>query len=131
MEGDLLDEERNCCFEITNQDSDFRILSCHHNIYQGELKNVNQAYHNAFARYADQIAFVAHPCLLSNSEFLDIPSFAKLLNHYQLPIEVNTSYLRNQKTDLEKLHQLLELLETGVYINSDMHTFADRETRTL
>lgn len=33
VEGDLLDEEGNCCFDIQGKESEFCILSCH-DIYQ-------------------------------------------------------------------------------------------------
>lgn len=60
---------------------------------------------------------------------MDVPRFIQACNQYQIPIELDTAYLRGERTDLVKLRQALELLETGLYINSDMHTFTDREQR--
>ncbi len=64
-------------------------------------------------------------------EFLEVEEFVACLNRYNIPLEIDTAYLRNNKTDLQKLRAALELLETGVYVNSDMHTFADWESRKL
>ena len=56
-------------------------------------------------------------------------SFVDCLNQYGIPLEIDTAYLRKERTDLNKLKYALEHLETGVYVNSDMHTFGDWEQR--
>ena len=131
VEGDLLDEEGSCCFEIHHQASDFCILSAHHSVFQGELQNITQAYSRAIEKYHDQIDLIGHPFLTKTCEFLEVEEFVACLNRYNIPLEIDTAYLRNNKTDLQKLRAALELLETGVYVNSDMHTFADWESRKL
>lgn len=131
VEGDLLDEEGSCCFEIHHQASDFCILSVHHSVFQGELQNITQAYSRAIEKYHDQIDLIGHPFLTKTCEFLEVEEFVACLNRYNIPLEIDTAYLRNNKTDLQKLRAALELLETGVYVNSDMHTFADWESRKL
>lgn len=129
VEGDLLDEEGNCCFEIHRQESDFRILSLHSATYQGDLKRVTQSYLNAIAKYHEQIDLIGHPFYTKTCEFLEVESFVDCLNQYGIPLEIDTAYLRKERTDLNKLKYALEHLETGVYVNSDMHTFGDWEQR--
>lgn len=131
VEGDLLDEEGNCCFDIHRQVSNFCILSVHHRIFQWDLKNITQAYCRAIEKYHDQIDLIGHPFLRKTCEFLKVEEFVACLNYYSIPLEIDTAYFRNDKTDLLKLRLALELLETGVYVNSDMHTFADWENRKL
>ena len=122
VEGDLINDEWDCCFNIQWIESDFCILSCHYFIYQWDLKNITQAYTNAIERYHDKIKFIWHICDINTSEYLDVEAIAKVLNKYQIPIEFNCSYLDSKKLDLEKLNRLLHLVEAGVYVNSDMHT---------
>ncbi len=129
VEGDLLDAEGNCCFEIHRQESDFRILSLHSATYQGDLKRVTQSYLNAIAKYHEQIDLIGHPFYTKTCEFLEVESFVDCLNQYGIPLEIDTAYLRKERTDLNKLKYALEHLETGVYVNSDMHTFGDWEQR--
>lgn len=125
IEADIVDEEGNCCFDIQWRESDFCILSCHAEIYEGDLKNVTQAYINAIHRYHEKIKFMGHICNLATSKYLDIDVIAKVLNQYQIPIEINCFYLHIGRTDLKKLDKLLSLIEWWVYVNSDMHTLND------
>lgn len=125
VEWDMINDTWECCFDIQWIESDFSILSCHDEVYQWNLKNITQAYTNAIKRYHDKIKFIWHICFMLSSEYLDIPEISKVLNQYQIPIELNSYYLHVGKTDTKKLNQLLSLLETWVYVNSDMHTLKD------
>lgn len=131
VEWDLLDEEGNCCFDIWGVDSDFCILSCHRWVYTWDLKNITQAYINAIHKYHDKIKFMGHICQKKTSEHLDIEAVAKVLNQYQIPIEINCSYLSKDWTDLEKLEKILLFIEAGVYVNSDLHVLNDFHNRQL
>ena len=131
IEGDLLNEAGDCCFDIQGIESDFIILSCHADIFQWESKKVTQAYINAIHRYHDKIKFIGHICQKNNSEYLDVEAIAKVLNQYQIPIEINCSYLDKDWTNLEKLKKILPLVEAGIYINSDMHMLSDFNLRQL
>lgn len=131
IEWDLLDEEGNCCFDLQWMESDFCILSCHYWIYQWNLKNITQAYINAIHKYHDKIKFIGHICKRKTSEYLDGEAVAKVLNQYQIPIEINCSSLARAWTDLEKLDTFLSLIEAGVYVNSDLHVLNDFYTRQL
>jgi len=129
VEWDIIDEEGNCCFDIQGKESDFCILSCHKDVYQWDLKNITQAYINAIHKYHDKIKFMWHMHAISSVEYLDVEAVAKILNLYQIPIEINCSYLSKERTDFKKLDKLLSLVEAGVYVNSDMHTFSDFNCR--
>ncbi|MFA6255760.1 MAG: PHP domain-containing protein [Candidatus Absconditabacterales bacterium] len=125
VEGDLIDEEGNCSFDIQGHEGTFCILSCHAESFNGDLKNITQAYINAIHKHHDKIKFMGHICNLMTSKYLDIEAIAKVLNQYLIPIEINCYYLHIGKTNLEKLDKLLSLIEGGVYVNSDMHTLND------
>lgn len=129
IEGDLLDEEGNCCFDIQGMETEFCILSCHKGKYKWDLKNITQAYINAIHKYHDKIAFMGHICKDSTSEYLDVEALAKVLNHYWIPIEINCCNLHAKRTDRKKLEKILLLIESGVYINSDMHTLNEFDYR--
>ncbi|EKD24662.1 MAG: Histidinol phosphatase [uncultured bacterium (gcode 4)] len=125
VEWDLIDEEGNCCFDIQGHEPDFCILSCHPVSYQGDLKNITQAYINAIHKYHDKIKCMGHICNLVTSEYMDMEAIAKALNEYQIPVELNCYSLHTKKTNLEKLDKLLSLVEWWIYVNSDMHTLND------
>lgn len=129
VEGDLIDEEGNCCFDIQGIESDFCILSCHANVYQWDLKNITQAYINAIHRYHEKIKFIWHISNALTFEYLDVDAIVAVLNHYQIPIELNCSYLSPEKTDFNKLDRVVLMIEAWVYINSDMHVLNDLNNR--
>jgi hypothetical protein len=68
---------------------------------------------------------MGHLCLKKISEYLDVEELAKVLNQYNIPIELNCYYLAAGQTNLAKLDKLLSLIEGGVYVNSDAHTLND------
>ncbi len=128
VEWDLLDEEWNCCFSIWTKHSieeDFCILSCHDGVYQWDLKNITQAYINAIEKYHKKIKFIWHICSKKTSQYLNIPKIAEVLNKYNIPIEINCSYMKLGKTNTSKLDQLLKLLKSGVYVCTDAHCLTD------
>lgn len=129
VEWDLLDEEWNCCLDIQWREPDFCILSCHSDIFQWDLKNLTQSYINAINKYHEKIKFMWHICNETTSEYLDVEVIVKVLNQYQIPIELNCSYLNTWKTNLEKLNKLIHLVEAWVYVNSDMHVLNDFNLR--
>ena len=129
IEWDLLDEEGNCCFDIQGLENEFLILSCHEGIYQWDYKNITQAYINAIHKYHDKIKFIGHMCYISTSKYLDIDAIIEVLNTYNIPMELNCTYLSLGVTDLDKLNKLLSGIKAGVYVNSDMHTLSDFSLR--
>jgi hypothetical protein len=58
-----------------------------------------------------------------------VEAVAKVLNQYQIPIEINCSYFYKKQTNLEKLDKFLSLIEAGVYVNSDLHVLNDFNNR--
>ncbi len=134
VEWDLLDEEWNCCFEIWTKyliEEEFCMLSCHGGVYKWDLKNITQAYINAIKKHHDKIKFIWHICSKKTSQYLDIPKIAKVLNEYNIPIEINCSYLYLDRTDKSKLDELLKLIKSGVYINSDAHCLQNLHLKEL
>lgn len=131
IEADVLDEKGNCCFDIQGIESDFCILSCHRGIYEGKFENITQAYINAIHKYHDKIKCIGHICKKNTSKYLDVDMFAKVLNQYQIPIELNCCNLYTDKTDKEKLNRLLPMIETWIYINSDMHTLHELDIKKI
>lgn len=125
VEWDLVDDEGNCCFDIQWEESDFCILSCHAECFKWDLKNITQAYINAIHTYHERIKFIGHIWYIGTSKYLDVDAIAKVLNQYQIPIELNCYYLYKERHDYEKFNTLLSLIEAGVYVNSDMHTLND------
>lgn len=132
IEWDLLDEEGNCCFDVWWIESDFCILSCHPEVFKGDLKNITQAYINAIHKYHDKIKCIGHIYHNKTSQYLDIEEVVKVLNQYQIPIELNCSYLAvSGWTNEEKLDKLLSIVEAWVYVNSDLHVLNDFHNRQL
>ncbi len=129
VEWDLLDEEWNCCFTIDWRESDFCILSLHYKVYTGSKENLIKAYSNAIEKYHEKIKFIWHPCLSGTPDDFDVVEFAKILNRYQIPIELNCSYLNMNWIDIEKFNKLMDLVEAWVYVNSDLHVLNDFNLR--
>ena len=129
VECDLLDDEWSCCMNLQWLESEFSILSCHRHIYWWKLENITQAYINAINKYHEKIKFMWHICNETTSEYLDVEAIAKVLNQYQIPIEINCSYLNMWRTNLEKLNKLIHLVEAWVYVNSDLHVLNDFHLR--
>jgi len=129
VEWDLLDEEWNCCLDIQWKESDFCILSCHNEVYEWDYKNITQAYINAIHKNHKKINLMWHICSKFTSKYLDLDVLAKVLNQYQIPIELNCYYLHKERTDCEKLNKLIHLVEAWVYVNSDMHVLNDLNFR--
>jgi len=63
--------------------------------------------------------------------YLDVEALAKVLNEYNIPIEFNCAYMTPERADMEKMDILLSLIESGVYVNTDMHTLNDFHNRQL
>jgi 3-deoxy-D-arabino-heptulosonate 7-phosphate (DAHP) synthase len=74
---------------------------------------------------------MGHICQEKSAEYLDVEAVAKVLNQYQIPIEINCSHLYKKQTNLEKLDKFMLLIEAGVYVNSDLHVLNDFNIRQL
>jgi hypothetical protein len=93
------------------------------------MENITQAYINAIHKHHDKIKFIGHIDKKNTSQYLDVKALAKVLNQYHIPVELNCSNLFTGRSDTEKMKEMLSLIEAGVYINSDMHTFNDFNER--
>lgn len=122
VEWDILDENWTCCFDIQGIESDFCILSAHKSIYSWDPSLITDATIKAIEKYHDKIKFIAHPC--NNSDFgnyYDIEKLVEVANKYKIPLEFNAKNLLCGKTNIEKLHILLQKADV-IYLNSDAHT---------
>jgi histidinol phosphatase-like PHP family hydrolase len=122
VEADILNENWDICDTIQWKESEFINLSAHNNVYKWSKESINKAYKNAIEKHNKKIKFICHPC--SNPNFwnvVDIEALIEIANKYEIPLEINWSYLYNGKTNLEKLHILLQKADK-IYINSDAHT---------
>lgn len=129
IEGDIINEAGDCCFEIGRTTSKFLTLAVHE-AYQGDKKKLTQAYINALHRYHDKLKYVAHLCWSRTCEFVDVEAVTKVANQYKIPMEINAKNFVQGNTDKTKLLQMLKLADQ-VYVNSDMHTLSDFDTRQI
>ena len=129
VEWDLLDDDGNCCLDIEWRESDFCILSCHYRTYRASKKNLVESYTKAIDKYHEKIRFIWHPCLSGTPDDFDVVRFAEVLNKYQIPVELNCSYLNMNLIDFEKFNKLIHLVEAWVYVNSDLHVLNDFNLR--
>ena len=131
VEWDLLNEDWDFCSDIQWIESDFTILSAHKNVYTWDPKNITNAHINAIKRYHENIKFIAHPC--NNADFwneIDIKKLVDVANEYNIPLEFNAKNLVRWKTNIEKLHILLQNANK-IYLNSDAHTLYELKTTRL
>ncbi len=128
IEGDLLNEEGDICYNIKWSESDFLILSCHNGVYAWNLENITEAYINAIKKHHDKIKMLGHVCYKNTSKYLDIEKLVSVANEYKIPIELNAKYLMWGRTDKDKLDTMLNLVDQ-IYVNSDGHTLSDFKVR--
>ncbi len=122
VEGDLLNEDWDICTTIQWTESDFVVLSAHKNWYKWTLESINKAYKNAIEKHHKKINCIGHPCSIPSFwNIVDIEALIELANKYKIPLEINWSYLYKWKTNLEKLHILIQKTDR-IYINSDAHS---------
>ena len=122
VEWDLLDEDWNCCFHIQDVEPDFCILSAHRGVYSWDPTTVTDATIKAMKKYNDKIKFIGHPCNNADfGEYYDIERLIEAANEYKIPLEFNAKNLLCGKTNVDKLHILLQKADT-IYLNSDAHT---------
>lgn len=128
VEGDLINDQWECCFHIQDIQPEFCILSCHTDVYEWNKNNLTQAYINAIHKYHDVVSCLWHLNMKWVVEYIDIELIIKLANEYNIPIELNTNYFIWGK--LDKVQLLLELSDQ-IYVNWDIHRLADFKNRKL
>lgn len=122
VEADIVNENWDICDLIQWQESKFINLSAHRDVYESQAESINVAYKNAIEKHHEKIKCICHSC--SNPDFwkeVDIESLISLANKYKIPLEINWAYLSRWKTNIEKLHILIQKADK-IYINSDSHT---------
>lgn len=129
VEWDLLDEDWSVCFDIQGREPEFIILSVHKKVYKWKLDNLNLAYENAIKKYHKKIKFIWHPCLKKTSEHLDIKRLCMFANKYNVPLEINWTWLKGWIMDPDKHKDMLKYWDK-FYINSDAHNLYElKESR--
>ncbi|MBX9808809.1 PHP domain-containing protein [Candidatus Gracilibacteria bacterium] len=130
VEGDLINENGDCCFDIQGVEPEFRILSAHGNIYQSPNDTITKGTIRAIERYKEKIAFIGHPC--NKRDFglhIDMNELVDCANANGVALEFNAKDFVQGTTDIHKLRYLLEKTDR-IYINSDGHTLYElREMR--
>jgi len=122
VEWDLINEQWDVCFDIQWMEPEFCILSAHIDIYKWNPETITDATILAIEKHHAKIRFIAHPC--NNNDFgkyYDIEKLVRVANKYKIPVEMNGKNLMWWKTNIEKLHFLLQSADQ-IIINSDAHT---------
>lgn len=128
VEGDLINESGECCFDIQWEQPKFCILSCHDDVYEGNIKNITLAYMNAIKKHHTVISCLWHLNIHGIIEYLDLSLIIKLANEYKIPVEFNSSYFASGR--MEQIDMLLELADQ-IYVNWDIHCLADFSNRKI
>jgi histidinol phosphatase-like PHP family hydrolase len=121
VEADILDELWNCCFDIQWKEWDFIVLSAHSDVYSWSPETVTQGTIKAIEQFHDKINCIWHPC--NNADFgrrYDMDKLIEVANYHMIPLECNAKNLMKWKTNLDKLHMLLQKADK-IYLNSDAH----------
>lgn len=122
VEGDIMDETGESCFNIQWVEPEFKILSAHKNVYKWTDESITYATIKAIEKYWDKIAFIAHPCNIWDFwQFIDIEKLVDCANSNWIPLEFNAKNFVQWRTNMEKLKYLLEN-SNQIYVNSDGHT---------
>jgi len=127
VEADLLNVKGDVNFEPYSVLRDFIILSAHKEVFEGDPKNITEAYLTVLSRYHEKIDMIGHPCANYFSEHVDIEILVDAANHWEIPLELDCSNLVGGKTDLELLPRMLKRAHR-VYVNSDGHTLPELVT---
>ena len=128
VEGDILNEDGEVCFDIQWIEPEFIILSAHREIYKWNPEFITELTIKCIKKYHEKIKFVGHPCNNADFwEYYDIEKLVKVANEYNIPLEFNAKNLVRWKTNLEKLDFLLKNTNQ-IYLNSDAHNLYELKT---
>jgi histidinol phosphatase-like PHP family hydrolase len=130
VEGDLLNEEGDCCFDIQGKSArtgGINILSAHDHIFQSDKSTITDAYLKAIKRYHHKISFIGHLTHKKFAEVLDLEKVVRVANEHEIPLEFNCAQLMLGTGNIEKTKQMLSLADR-IYVNSDAHTLHELGT---
>ena len=122
VEADLINKEGDVCASIRGVESEKFLLSFHPWQYLDELDTTTEAFCKAIKRYKDRIICIAHIHSQKNKDIFDIKKIIKVANEYDVPLELNGNYLRDEFA-LEQARILCENANK-ILINSDAHHLA-------
>ena len=124
VEADLLNENGDVDFVNYSQTRDLVILSAHSGVYKGDPNKITKAYINALKRHHKEIDFIGHLCANYFGNEVNVGRVVEVANHFYVPVELNCANLVAGKTNMEKLEQMLGMVDE-IYVNSDSHTLYD------
>ena len=124
VEADLISEEGEVDFENEYRMKDFVLLSAHRGVYKGEPRKITDAYISALEKHHKEIDCIGHLCAKYFSEHVNVGRVVEVANHFNVPVELNCANLVFGKTDMERLEQMLGMVDR-IYVNSDSHTLYD------
>jgi histidinol phosphatase-like PHP family hydrolase len=128
VEADILNIKGDICMDIQGDIPELIILSTHQSPpFLEDSKTITEGYLNAIERFHNRITFLGHPCSVYHGDNVDIVAVTELCNKYEIPMEVNGANLFTNRTNLIKLHQMLERVNQ-IYVNSDSHTLFELKT---
>lgn len=128
IEADILNSNGDVCMDVQGEESEIVILSTHQNPpYQEDSSTITQGYLNAIERFHKKIKFLGHPCSVYHGDNVDIIAVTELCNKYEIALEVNGANLSTNRTNLNKLKQMLKIADR-IYVNSDSHTLYELKT---
>lgn len=122
VEADIMNEDWDICDTVQWFKSEFINLSAHRDVCWSKIISIDKAYRNAIEKHHMKIKCICHPCSIPNFwNEVDIEALIDLANQYKVPLEINWAYLYNSKTNIEKLHIVIQKADK-LFINSDAHS---------
>jgi histidinol phosphatase-like PHP family hydrolase len=128
VEADLLNDDGDICTTIQKQESEFVLLSAHHDTFKGNPERITEAWLKAIERHHERLQFLGHPC--DNFPHMEIARVTKAANEYGIPLEVNTSNLAAGRTDMKISDEMVALADR-IVVNTDAHSLSDMTTRPM
>ena len=124
VEADLISENGRVDFLNYSKTRDFVILSAHRHVYQGDPEKITEGYIKALERHHEEIDCIGHLCANYFGKEVNVERVVDAANHFNVPVELNCANLAFGKTNMEKLNQMLGMVDR-IYVNSDSHTLYD------
>lgn len=128
VEGDVLNEEGDVCFDIDGVEGEIIVLSAHLEAYSGKPEHITKAYINAIRRFHDKITCIGHLDAHYFGDFVDMLAVITEANKYHIPLEFNCKAVLAGFNIPEHTKLLLDTADR-VMLNSDAHCLVDLKNR--
>jgi histidinol phosphatase-like PHP family hydrolase len=132
VEGDLLDEHGNVCFEIMGQIPEFCTVSLHGLAYRGDSTKITEGFIKAIEKYKNIIDCITHPYDKTQNPLdptkipVDLVRLVKCANHYRIPVEVNCKSISRETADMDGVMYVLNNADR-IMVNTDAHSVDELE----